>query len=379
MTISEMRRLLDERGLQLTRSLGQNFLHDGNQLRRIVAAAELARGDQVLEIGPGLGPLTEMLVASGCPVTAIEMDRRLVAILERRFGVSSVEASTRSLSLLTSAASEVRPHPNPLPQGEGIARLEKATSQAQLTRTDLEESEAESAIGGVVGSNGFLPLPRGEGRGKGEPAGEPNRRAASLDAAIPHSELRTPQPLRLLHADALVWLKKNPCNWAGWKLVANLPYSVGSPILVELAETDQPPDRLVVTLQLEVVKRLLAKADTEDYGLLTLLIQLRYQPAGWFKIPANCFFPQPNVDSACIALIRRPAPLLSIDEATRFTRLVKIAFGQRRKMMFKLLTAAWPEAQLEAAFGVTGIAKTERAERVALDQFVALTRQLPPG
>ena len=65
MTLTEMRRLLDERGIRLTRSLGQNFLHDGNQLRRIVAAAELSATDHVLEIGPGLGPLTELLLASG--------------------------------------------------------------------------------------------------------------------------------------------------------------------------------------------------------------------------------------------------------------------------------------------------------------------------
>lgn len=293
MTITEMRRLLDERGLQLTRSLGQNFLHDGNQLRRIVAAAELTPVDRILEIGPGLGPLTELLVASGCPVTAIEMDRRLVELLEHRLQVRSVDT-------------------------------------------------------------------------------------LAPDSAAPGSGLPAPG-LTLLHADALVWLKRNPRDWAGWKLVANLPYSVGSPILVELAEADQPPDRLVVTLQLEVVKRLLAAADTEDYGLLTLLIQLRYEPTGWFKLPANCFFPQPNVDSACLTLVRRPVPLLDREAAKRFTRLVKIAFGQRRKMMFKLLTAAWPEAQLEAAFTATGIARTARAEQVGLEQFVALTRTLAPA
>ncbi len=143
MTITEMRRLLDERGLQLTRSLGQNFLHDGNQLRRIVAAAELSPADRVLEIGPGLGPLTELLVASGCPVTAIEMDRRLVEILEQRFQVGSVETLT-------------------------------------------------------------------------------------ADSAAPGSALPAPG-LTLLHADALVWLKRHQRNWAGWKLVANLPYSVARP------------------------------------------------------------------------------------------------------------------------------------------------------
>jgi 16S rRNA (adenine1518-N6/adenine1519-N6)-dimethyltransferase len=286
MTITAMRRLLDERGLQLTRSLGQNFLHDGNQLRRIAAAAELRPGDRVLEIGPGLGPLTELLVASGCPVTAIEMDRRLVEILAGRFGVQAVPA---------------------LPD---------------------------------------LPA---------EPTGS---------------------RLTLLHADALGWLRQHPRGWADWKLVANLPYSVGSPILVELAEALPPPARFTVTLQLEVVKRLLAKPATDDYGLLTLLIALRYEPAAWFRIPPNCFFPQPNVDSACVTLIRRPQPLLSPAEAQVFTRLVKIAFNQRRKMMFKLLTAAWPEARLDAAFSATGIAKTERAEHVDLQGFVALACQL---
>lgn len=292
MTITEMRRLLDERGLQLTRSLGQNFLHDGNQLRRIVAAAELRPGDRVLEIGPGLGPLTELLVGSGCPVTAIEMDRRLVDILEQRFECRAVSESA---------------------------------APADKEPADLGSTEAR---------------------------------------------------LTLLHADALVWLRQHPRGWADWKLVANLPYSVGSPILVELAEALPPPERSTVTLQLEVVKRLLAKPATEDYGLLTLLIALRYEPASWFKIPPNCFFPQPNVDSACVTLIRRPQPLLSPAEAQIFTRLVKIAFNQRRKMMFKLLTAAWPEARLDAAFTAAGIAKTERAERVDLHGFVALARQL---
>lgn len=292
MTITEMRRLLDERGLQLTRSLGQNFLHDGNQLRRIVAAAELGPGDRVLEIGPGLGPLTELLVASGCPVTAIEMDRRLVDILEQRFECQAVS---------------------------------ELAASADKEPIDLGSTEAR---------------------------------------------------LTLLHADALVWLRQHPRSWADWKLVANLPYSVGSPILVELAEALPPPERFTVTLQLEVVKRLLAQPATEDYGLLTLLVALLYGPAGWFKIPPNCFFPQPNVDSACVTLIRRPQPLLSPTEAQVFRRLVKVAFNQRRKMMFKLLTAAWPEARLDAAFTAVGIAKTERAERVDLFGFVALARQL---
>ena len=86
MNLSEMRSVLDESGIQLTKSLGQNFLHDGNQLRRIVAAAELQPADRVLEIGPGLGPLTEQLLEHAGEVFAVEKDMRLVALLQKRLG-----------------------------------------------------------------------------------------------------------------------------------------------------------------------------------------------------------------------------------------------------------------------------------------------------
>src|SRR5437660_8579933 len=84
MKLSEMRQLLAERNIQLTKSLGQSFLHDSNQLQRIVNAAQLQAGDQVLEIGPGLGPLTELLVHRADRIQAVEKDRRLLEILKER-------------------------------------------------------------------------------------------------------------------------------------------------------------------------------------------------------------------------------------------------------------------------------------------------------
>lgn len=273
MTLSEMRRVLDERGLQLTKSLGQNFLHDGNQLRRIVEAGAVAKTDRVLEIGPGLGPLTERLLAGAGEVLAIEKDARLVAFLRERF----------------------------------------------------------------AGMTNFT----------------------------------------LLHDDALDFLRRDPArDWSEWKLVANLPYSVASPILVELAQGPHPPRRMVATLQLEVAQRLAATAGAEDYGLLTLLVQLQFQPAGLFRIPSSCFFPAPDVDSACITLERRAQPLLAGSEAGVFARLVRLAFSQRRKMMLKLLKQQWPAAALEAAFGELGLSLQVRAEDVALAQFVQLARAL---
>jgi 16S rRNA (adenine1518-N6/adenine1519-N6)-dimethyltransferase len=133
---------------------------------------------------------------------------------------------------------------------------------------------------------------------------------------------------------------------------------------------------LVVTLQLEVAQRLMARADGDDYGVLTLLVQLDFAPQGWFKIPSGCFFPAPDVDSACVCLVRREAPLLPGSRREIFRRVVKLAFSQRRKMMLKLLKQEWPREILEAAFASLGISLQERAEKLSLEQFVALTKIL---
>src|ERR1043166_4557751 len=141
MKLSAMKEFLAGADIRLTKSLGQNFLHEQNQLHRIVAAAELKRSDRVLEVGPGLGPLTELLLLEASEVLAIEMDGRLVEFLKNKFG-----------------------------------------SNKNLT---------------------------------------------------------------LRHDDALRFLQTERRDWSHWKLVANLPYSVASPILVELAEA--PKTNLVRT------------------------------------------------------------------------------------------------------------------------------------
>jgi 16S rRNA (adenine1518-N6/adenine1519-N6)-dimethyltransferase len=182
--------------------------------------------------------------------------------------------------------------------------------------------------------------------------------------------------LRLLHDDALDYVRREARDWSEWKLVANLPYSVASPILVELAQSGRGPRRMVVTLQIEVAKRLLAKPSTADYGLLTLLIQLDYEPQDWFKIPASCFFPEPDVDSACACLVRREQPLLQSEERGTFIGMVKRSFSQRRKMMLKLLKKDWPEARLVAEFERLGLSPQIRAENVSLEQFAQMAQAL---
>lgn len=274
MKLTEMRQILAERRILLTKSLGQNFLHDGNQLRRIVASAELTAQDRVLEIGPGLGPLTGLLLEQAGQVMAIEKDRRLAGFLNERF------AKAKGLTLIVD--------------------------------------------------------------------------------------------------DALDYVRRAPMDWSHWKVVANLPYSVASPLIVDLAQSTGRPERMVITLQQEVARRLVAPPESAGYGVLTLLIQLHYEPRGGFKIPAGCFFPPPEVDSSCVTLLRRTRPLLAPHQAGAFSRIVKRGFSQRRKMMFKLLKCDWRDDLLSHAFANAGLTPSQRAETVSVEQFAELARALEP-
>jgi 16S rRNA (adenine1518-N6/adenine1519-N6)-dimethyltransferase len=133
---------------------------------------------------------------------------------------------------------------------------------------------------------------------------------------------------------------------------------------------------MVATLQLEVAKRLMAEPGSPDYGLLTLLIQLDYEPQSWFKIPASCFFPEPDVDSACVCLVRREQALLAQGARDTYVRVVKRSFSQRRKMMRKLLKADWPESRLATEFDRLKLSPQIRAERVSPEQFAQMAEAL---
>jgi 16S rRNA (adenine1518-N6/adenine1519-N6)-dimethyltransferase len=110
--------------------------------------------------------------------------------------------------------------------------------------------------------------------------------------------------------------------------------------------------------------------------LLSLLLQVRYAPESFFRIPAASFFPAPDVDSACLNMSLRLEPLLQVEELPKFKRIVKKAFSERRKMMMKLLKQEWPAERLAACFAEIGLSPQIRAEAVTLQQFVQLTNFL---
>ncbi len=272
MTLTEIKQLLLERDIRLTKSLGQNFLHDQNQIRRIADAAQIQASEKILEIGPGLGPLTRELLNRKAKVRALEIDQRLVNAL-------------------------------------GV----------------LFENESN---------------------------------------------------LSVEHVDALALLKKDQTDWSEWKLAANLPYSVASPILVELALAEHPPKRMTATLQSEVVDRITSQHNTKTYGVLTLLLQVNFETVEKFRIPPTCFFPEPDVESSCVTLKLRDKKLLTREALATYVTLVKLAFSQRRKVVWKLLKQRWKPEQLEQAQKHLDLNPMVRAQAVTFEQFVSLANFL---
>ncbi|MGR3824396.1 MAG: 16S rRNA (adenine(1518)-N(6)/adenine(1519)-N(6))-dimethyltransferase RsmA [Salipiger marinus] len=159
-------------------------------------------------------------------------------------------------------------------------------------------------------------------------------------------------------------------------ICANLPYNVGTELLVRwLTPRDWPPvwSTLTLMFQREVAERIVAQPGSKAYGRLALLVQWRCEARIVLSLPPEAFTPPPKVSSAVVHLKALPEPRFPADAAV-LERLVAAAFNQRRKMLRAALKGLAPdiEARLEAA----GIAPTERAEQVSLEQFCRLAREL---
>ena len=273
---SDIRNTLAELGRRPDKSAGQHFLCDANILRILLDTAELSAEDAVVEIGPGLGVLTEELLGRVRRVLAIEMDPVLCDYLGTR--------------------------------------------------------------------------------------------------------LASPK-LQLLCADALGldWpaLFKKGFN----KVVANLPYSVGSRILVDILRCEPGPETVVVTVQLEVARRLAAETGTGDRGLLSVWAQLCYSVSVKKKIAHSCFYPPPRVQSAIVRMARLPEQAAHPAEAERLTPLLKYAFSQRRKQLVNLLSAPGaptPRARNATAeiLRKTGLSATARPEDLTVTNWCELAARL---
>lgn len=164
-------------------------------------------------------------------------------------------------------------------------------------------------------------------------------------------------------------------------VAGNLPYHLTSPILFRVLEQRDSVSRAVFTLQQEVVTRLAAEPGNRDYGLLTVLLGLYFDVEELFTLPSHLFHPPPKVDSAVIRLSALARPRAEVLDGARFIRVVKAAFGQRRKTLWNSIrsdrTLASDE-RIQAALAAAGVDPKRRAETLSVEEFAAIERALGP-
>ncbi len=256
--------------LRADKKLGQNFLVDEEIVRKIVEATELTSEDTVLEIGPGLGTLTQALALSEANVVAVELDKRLIDVLDKTVG------EYKNIRVV----------------------------QGDILKVNIQET---------VGAPTF-------------------------------------------------------------KVAANLPYYITTPIIFNLLEQKLPIERIVVMVQKEVAERIVAKPGGKDYGVLSVSMQYYTEPEIAFLVPAHSFMPAPNVDSAVIVCKCRKEPPVDIVDEKIFFRVVAAAFSVRRKMLSNSLRNMGVSGDdVKAWLERAGIDGTRRAETLSLDEFAQLT------
>ena len=263
----ELLRQLEQRA---RRRFGQHFLNDDGIIRRIVSGAHLSPGMRVVEIGPGLGVLTEALVGAGAQVTAVELDRDLAQFIRERYPM-----------------------------------------------VDLIEADA---------------------------------------ARVNWSEV-APNP--------------------GTRVVANLPYNVGTKVVMQMLHHPNSFHSLTVMLQLEVVQRIVADPGSRTYGSLSVRAQARARTVFLATVPPSAFHPPPKVTSAVVRLDLYQEPDFGGVPGAFFDRIVKGAFAQRRKTVANSLGSLLRDkpcaiASLQAA----GIDPGTRAEMISLPQYRLLAAEV---
>ena len=183
------------------------------------------------------------------------------------------------------------------------------------------------------------------------------------------------EQLTLIEADALAldWPSLAAADPRPLRIVGNLPYHISTPLLFALLPIAARVRDQHFMLQKEVVDRMAAAPGGRDYGRLSVMLQFRYRVARLFTVPPGAFSPAPQVDSAIVRLLPRPAEELPAVDAGVFARVVTAAFGQRRKTLRNSLGEVLDEASIRAC----GVDPGARAEALPVEAFVALAARVP--
>lgn len=273
--------VLNRYGFSFQKKFGQNFLIDENVVEKIVRDAGVTKDDFVLEIGPGIGTMTQILCEKAREVVAVEIDDKLIPILTE----------------------------DTLSWYDNVTVIHEDILKLDIVKLANER-------------NGGKPI----------------------------------------------------------KVVANLPYYITTPIIMGLFESHVPLDSITIMVQKEVADRMQVGPGTKDYGALSLAVQYYAKPQILLNVPASCFMPRPNVDSAVIQLTRYEKPPVEVADEHLMFRLIRASFNQRRKTMTNSIGNS-PELsvskeQMAAALEKCGLSATVRGEALTLAQFAELANVL---
>ena len=277
---TETKAVLDMFGFSFAKKYGQNFLIDGNIVSNIVKNAGITKEDTVLEIGPGIGTMTQVLCEQAKNVIAVEIDKRLIDVLT--FTLRDYDNVT--------------------------------VINSDILKCNIEELCKQYS------SNGRL------------------------------------------------------------KVVANLPYYITTPIIMELLEKNNNSviESITVMIQKEVAERLGAEPGNKGYGAITLSINYYSDANIVMTVPASCFMPRPNVDSAVIRMdIYDKPPVATMDEVKMF-KVIKAAFSQRRKTLVNSVSSSTDIAKetILKSLNEMGLSESVRGETLSLEQFAELSDRI---
>ena len=279
-TPGRTRQIIEANGFSFKKNFGQNFLIDSNILERIAQCAGITKEDCVLEIGPGIGSLTQVLAETAKQVVAVEIDATLIPILSQTLG-----------------------------EYENIEILNQ-----DILKTDIDTIIQEK--------NGGKPI----------------------------------------------------------KVVANLPYYITTPILMNLLEKERHVESITVMVQKEVAERMQAGPGEKEYGALSVAVQYYCDAHLDMIVQPSCFMPRPKVASAVITLKVLPERKVKTADEALFFHIVKCAFGQRRKTLLNSLfnqgNLGLSKAELAEILQGLGWDERIRGEALSLAEFAALTDRI---
>lgn len=272
--------ILKKYEFRFQKKFGQNFLIDIHVLEKIIRAAQITKEDFVLEIGPGIGTMTQYLCENAREVVAVEIDSHLIPVL----------------------ADTLSAYDNITVMNEDILKVD-------ICKLAQEKNDG--------------------------------------------------RPI---------------------KVVANLPYYITTPIIMELFESHVPIESITVMVQKEVAERMRALPGTKDYGALSLAVAYYAEAELVANVPPNCFMPRPNVGSAVIRLTRHPSPVVDVPDEKLLFKVIRASFNQRRKTLQNGLKNfegfSYTKEQILSALEAAGLPENVRGETLSLEQFAEIARQL---